>query len=112
MSRDERMPQPKRTAPPKVSPVLIGGVRYEALHWGRSRELGQNGGYIAAFDPGTNRELWTLKVYDVAYDDKMEEDVQDVFIKKMKAEGENLAITDEDGHHYLVDPRTRTVTSR
>lgn len=112
MSRDERMPQPKRTAPPKVSPVVIGGVRYEALHWGRSRELGQNGGYIAAFDPGTNRELWILKVYHVAYDDKMEEDVQDVFIKRMKAEGGNLAITDEDGRHYLVDPETRTVTPR
>jgi hypothetical protein len=111
MSPDSRMPQPKRTAPPKVSPVLLGGVRYEALHWGRSRGLGQNGGYIAAVDPGTKRELWILKVYDVAYDGKMEEDVQDIFIKKMKAQGGNLAVTDEDGRHYLVDPVTRTVTA-
>jgi outer membrane protein assembly factor BamB len=109
MSPAPSMPAPKRVAPPKVKPVTIGDVRYEAIHWGRERELGQNGGYIAALDATTGAELWTLKVYDIAYDDRMEEDVQDRFIKSLKADASGLLVTDEDGCRYSVDLETRTV---
>ena len=30
-------PRAKRTGPPDVQPVTLGGVRYEALHWGQAR---------------------------------------------------------------------------
>ena len=107
------MPRPKRTAPPAVSPVVLGDIRIEAIPWGRSRDLGQNGGYIAARDRRTGRELWLLKVYGVRYDAKMEEDVQDIFIKKMtKVSPTRLSILDEDGGRYLVDVKTRSVTRR
>jgi len=107
------MPRPKRTAPPAVSPVVLGAIRIEAVPWGRSRDLGQNGGYIAALDRRTGRELWILKVYGVTYDAKMEEDVQDVFIKKMtKVSPTRLSILDENGGRYLVDVKTRSVTRR
>jgi hypothetical protein len=109
MSPEPEMPKPKRVAPPKVAPLSLGSIRIEVVHWGRSRGLGQNGGYIAAVDPTTGNELWTLKVYEIAYDPKMEQDVQDVFISKMKAERGKLAIWDEKGRRYLVDPNTRTV---
>ena len=110
MTSESRLPQPKRVAPPNVPPVVLGGARIE-VPWGRSRGLGQNGGYIAAIDVGTGRQLWTLKVYDVAYDPRMEEDVQDVFIAKMtKGTRNRLAIVDEKGHRYLVDVKARTVT--
>jgi hypothetical protein len=112
MSPDARMPQPKRTAPPKVKPVTVGDVRIEALHWGRSRGLGQNGGYIVAFDTASGRELWTLKVYHIAYDAKMEEDVQDLFIAKLKVVGDKLAVRDEDGRRFLVDLKSRTVETQ
>jgi hypothetical protein len=112
MNTEPGMPKPKRVAPPKVAPVMLEGVRIEAIHWGRSRGLGQNGGYIAAIDPGSGKELWTLKVYDIAYDSKMEQDVQDVFISKMKAENGKLAIRNEKGGRYLVDPKTRTVATQ
>ena len=103
----------KRVAPPDVPPVVFRRVRIEAIHWGRERNFKQNGGYIAAFDPASGRELWTLKVYDVVYDPKMEEDVQDVFVRKMtKISPSGLLIVDEKGRRYRVDVKARTVTRR
>jgi PQQ enzyme repeat len=104
-------PGPKRVGPPKVPALTVAGLRIEAVHWGRERGFDQNGGYIAALDAKTGRELWTLKIYDVPYDANLEEDVQDVFITRMsKASGGRLAVVDEDGRRYLVDLKTRTVT--
>jgi hypothetical protein len=102
------MPAAKRVGPEEVPPVTIGETRYEVVHWGRERGLGQNGGYIAAVDAASGRELWTLKVYDVTYDPDMEEDVQDVFIESLAPRGDDkLAVVDERGRKYLVDPRRR-----
>jgi hypothetical protein len=107
------VPTAKRVAPPKVAPVQIAGVRIEAIHWGRSRGLDQNGGYIAGVDTRTGRELWLLKVYDTAYDPRMEQDVQDVFIAKLTRDrGDRLSVVDERGRRYLVDMKTRIVTPR
>lgn len=100
----------KRVGPPRVNSVTIGDIRYKAIHWGRERGFGQNGGYIAAIDVKTNKELWTLKVYDVDYEGGKEEDAQDVFITSMKAEDGKLIIRNEDGYRYSVDVQTRKVT--
>jgi hypothetical protein len=102
-------PAGKRVGPPDVAPVLIDGVRIEAIHWGGSRGFGQNGGYIAAIDPVSGRELWTLKVYDVPYDPSLEEDVQDVFIARLAAKGDRLQVIDEKGRRFLVDVKRRAV---
>ena len=104
----------KRAGPPDVEPVIISGVKFAVIHWGKSRGFGQNGGYIGAFDADTGTELWTLKVYDVSYDPQKEQDVQDIFIESMtKTEsGDRLLITDEAGRAYSVDPETRTVQPR
>lgn len=112
MNTDPLMPRPKRVAPPKVNAVTVGKLRFDAIHWGRSRGFGQNGGYIAALDADSGRELWTLKVYDVTYDSGMEQDVQDVFIEEMKADGDKLVITDENDRRYVVDPASRTVREK
>jgi hypothetical protein len=105
------VPRAKRVGPPKVDPVVIDNLRIEVLHWGMERGLGQNGGYIAAFDRSTDAELWILKVYDVHYDPKMESDVQDVFIKSMSKSlfGRRIKITDERGRRHHVDIESRTV---
>ncbi|HJT05711.1 MAG TPA: hypothetical protein VJ747_02230 [Stellaceae bacterium] len=107
-------PKAKRAGPPKVAPVTIGNLRFEAIHWGKARGLGQNGGYIAAIDPLSGEETWTLKVYDVAYEPDLEGDVQDVFIQSMSKTlfGGKLTITDERGRGYVVDPVARTVKAR
>jgi hypothetical protein len=105
------VPSTKRVAPPKVAPVTIGAVRIEAIHWGRSRGLDQNGGYIVAVDPRSGRELWILKVYDITYDPSMEQDVQDVFITKItKGYRGQLLVWEEKGRRYLVDIKTRSVS--
>ncbi len=110
MPSDPMMPRPKRVAPPKVKPVSVGKLRIEAVHWGRSRGLGQNGGFIAATDTETGKEVWLLKIYDIAYDPQLEEDVQDVFIEKIRSYNGRLDITDEHSRHYTVDLASRTVS--
>jgi hypothetical protein len=109
-----RPPAGKRVGPEDVKPVVIGNLRLEALHWGKERGLGQNGGYVAAFDKASGKELWVLKVYDVTYDPRLEEDVQDVFIESLEksASGDLLEVRDERGRRYTVDPKTRTVKRR
>ncbi len=107
------MPMPKRVGPEDVAPLTLGGTRYEVIHWGKERGLGQNGGIIAAFDNNTNAERWTLKVYNIDYDPVMEEDVQDLFITSMTeaATPGNIEIVDENGRQFIVDPSARIVRS-
>jgi hypothetical protein len=103
------MPAGKRAGPPDVAPVTVGRVVIRAIPWGRQRGWGQNGGYIGAYDG--DRELWTLQVYPVAYDPKLEEDVQDVFIETLVAGpgASEVTVTDERGHSFRVDVQTRKV---
>jgi hypothetical protein len=103
----------KRLGPKDVAPVTIGSLRFEAVHWGRDRGFSQNGGYVAALDSVSGEELWTLKIYDIAYDPDLESDVQDIFIRSMSRSwfGNKLKIADERGRKYLVDPVARTVVS-
>ena len=102
----------KRLGPLEVDPIVIGKVRYEVIHWGKERGLKQNGGYIAAFDVSTGKELWILKVYDIAYNPDLEGDVQDVFIVSMSKGwffSDKLHIKDERGRRFIIDPDTRSV---
>ena len=101
---DER-PSKERTEVPEVAPVTIAGTRYEAIPWGKARGMGQNGGIIAAIDPATGQELWTLKVYEVHYDPEKEGDKQDLFIARMVAEGaHHLRVEAERGRGiWIVD---------
>ena len=102
----------KRSEPDPVDPVRVGGVRYEAVPWGKARGLEQNGGYVAAFDEKTGKELWLLKVYDVGYDGDMEADKQDVFVTSLDIdrEGRRLTVESEAGDRYAVDLESRTVS--
>jgi hypothetical protein len=103
----------KRAGPAQASPVSHHGVRYEVVRGGKGRGLGQNGGYIAAYDEKTNKELWILKVYDVVYDGDMEPDKQDVLITGLSVSGGpgRLTIENERGGRYAVDLKDRTVTA-
>ncbi|HEY0801972.1 MAG TPA: hypothetical protein VGD54_14110 [Steroidobacteraceae bacterium] len=101
--------QAKRVGPPAVAAVVVGGVRYEALPWGKKRGLGQNGGYLATFDVKTGAELGLIKVYEIKYEPKLEADVQDDFIARLQVVDGSLAVTDERGRRYLVDLITKSV---
>jgi len=103
-------PQKERSEVPEPAAVLSGGVRIEALPWGKARGLGQNGGYIAAYDPVTDSEVWILKVYEVVYDGQRESDKQDLFIEDLALEPSGLLrVTDERGGVHRVDLRQRAV---
>ncbi|MES9899876.1 MAG: hypothetical protein ABW148_12740 [Sedimenticola sp.] len=105
------MPQKKRVGPEPVEPVTHQGIRFEAIHWGKSRGLDQNGGYIAAIDTATDEELWLLKVYDVIYDGDMEADKQDLFIERISIDAARnyLIVEHERGGRYRVDLDSRKV---
>ncbi len=102
----------ERAEPAIPASVTAAGVRYEAVPWAKGRGLGQNGGYISAVDAATGKELWTLKVYEVIYNDEMEEDKQDVFIAKLvlSADGKTLRVENERGGVFEVDLQTKAVT--
>lgn len=100
----------ERAEIPDPAPVLMDGVRYTALPWGKARGLGQNGGIVAAQDAASGAELWTLEIYHIDYDDEREGDKQDVFIESMHVHDEGvLRIVSERGDSYLVNVARRTV---
>ena len=101
-----------RLPPKEVDAVVVDGVSYSVIHWGKNRGLSQNGGHIVATDLDSNKELWVLQVYTTEYDPEMEEDVQDVFIKSLaKVWFRNrLKVVNERGEKYIVDLETRQVT--
>jgi hypothetical protein len=101
--------QAKRVGPPAVAAVVVGGVRYEALPWGKKRGLGQNGGYLATYDVKTGAELGLIKVYEIKYDSKLEADVQDDFIARLELVDGKLLVTDERGRKYAVDLQNQSV---
>lgn len=93
----------KRAAPPKVEPLIHAGVRYVAPNDDGRRA------YVEAWDVQTNKKLWDLTVFTTRIDPKLEEDVQWVFIKKLRVRDDTLIATSERGQTYQVDLRTRTI---
>lgn len=96
---------------PKVEPVTAGKIRYETVRGARSRGFKQNGGVIAAVDTTTDKELWTLQVYETRFDANEETDVQEVFIAKLKLadKGKTLVVEDEHGKAFKVDTEKHKV---
>ena len=103
------MPAPKRVPPPDVPPLVIDNLEIEVIHFGKTRGLEQNGGYISVKDVKSGKELWILEVYHIEYDEKMEEDVQDIFIESL-AKGSvpgTVRVVDERNRKFIVDLKTR-----
>src|SRR5207244_11593056 len=94
-----------------VAPVSFEGRRYEAINFGKARGLGQNGGYVAAIDEASGRELWVRRIYAVRYDRRLEGDKQHVFVTGLTVlpESHALSIEKERGARYRLDLRTRQV---
>ena len=100
----------KPAGPKDVTPVTLDGVRYEALHWGKPRDLGQNGGLIAAYDSASGDELWVERIYKIVYGDKSPQKY-DLFISSIAAtdNGASLRITDESGRVFRLRLADRDV---
>jgi hypothetical protein len=93
----------KRGAPDPVAPVVINGIRFEAIHFSDDLGMDQNGGYVVAYDENTHARLWVLKVYETKYDSGMEKDVQDTFITSLGNSGGKLKVVNERDRRFLVD---------
>ncbi len=100
-----------RIPAPTVPPVSVGGVRYEQVKNGLAAGFDQMGGYLAAYEESSGRQLWTLKVYDNRRIPGKEGDVQDVFFKSMTLQADGtLLIETERRARFTVDTKARTVT--
>ncbi|MDI1261227.1 hypothetical protein [Aquabacterium sp.] len=109
--QEKTMESPKRRVP-NVAPVVAGNTRYEVVRGARSRGFAQNGGVIAAIDVASGKELWTLMLYETAYDAQEEKDVQDRFITEMSlsTDRQSLLVKSENKKTYLVKLADRAVT--
>lgn len=93
----------KRSAPPKVEPVIFEGVRYTCPNNDGKRA------YVQAFDATTGKRLWEASVFRNRLEPGLEADVQHVYIKTMSVADGKLRVTAEDGRAYAVDLKTHVV---
>jgi hypothetical protein len=99
------------TGPIMVAPVDHAGIRYQALHWGKERDLGQNGGFVTATDLASGHELWVARIYEIVYGD-MSPSKYDRFVTRLELieDGAALAVTDQTGAVHRLDLATRAVS--
>lgn len=95
----------KRAAPTSVQPVVDAGIHYSAQQDNGSKAI------IRATDADTGKALWEATIYEVKINPDLEADVQWVFIRNIKIEKGSLHITDEHDRVFLLDLKTRKVTS-
>ena len=94
----------KRTAPPKVEPVIHDGILYVAPNDDGRRA------YIQVWDIQTNKKFSELTVFTNHIDPKLEQDVQWVFINKLNVLDDTLLVTSERGKTYRIDLSTKAIT--
>ena len=92
----------KRAVPSKVLPVKVGSIEYSAPHGKLQNQMG----CIEARKVGSGKLLWRRQVYVVKYDPDLEGDVQDIFIKSIAVQGNNLIITNERKSEYQLNLKT------
>ncbi|MCP4117534.1 MAG: hypothetical protein GY737_19490 [Desulfobacteraceae bacterium] len=111
--REDLMETAKRRVK-RVKPVSKHGIRYEEIRGARARGFPQNGGIIAAIDESTEKELWSLVVYETVYDEREELDVQDVYIKKLKVNwrGTVLTVVNERNKTYEINLKDQSVIEK
>src|SRR2546423_4658947 len=94
----------KRSAPPRVEPAIHDSIRYVAPNDDGRRA------YIEAWDVQSNKKLWELTVFTNHIEPRLEEDVQWVFINKLKVRDGTLLVTSERGNTYQIDLKTKAIT--
>jgi hypothetical protein len=95
--------QAKRAAPAPVPAVAVNGVRYSAPHFSSDAAgMAHNGGYVEAVNEKGGGRVWLKEIYRYAVDGKLEGDVQDVFIVRLRVDGTVLEIRDEQGTDYRM----------
>ena len=101
----------KRTAPEEVPAVVTDKAVFSVPHFS-TRERTQNGGFVEAHNPETKKLLWRIQIYKTVYNQAMEQDVQDVFIKTLSFDKSHnlLIMSDEKSRVFVLNIATRKVT--
>src|SRR6056300_765816 len=90
----------RRGVPAEVLPDTVGNIEYSAPHRnGTHKQIG----FIEARNLKSGKLIWSRQIYSVKYDLDLEGDVQDVFIKSITVQGNNLIITNERNSKYQLD---------
>ena len=93
----------KRIPAPVIEPVVHKGVRYTVPN-----DKGTVG-YAVAWDIATGKQLWKKTIFRKCICPFFEHDVQWVFIKQMRLDGERLIFVSERNKSYALDLKTRKV---
>lgn len=101
----------KRIAPAPVKAVVHEGVRYVVAHFGQGPAGDVRGGYVQAWDVATQKRLWSRMVYSTRYEERLEGDVQDVFITKLERVDGKLLVDNELRERYEMDIASGKVTA-
>jgi len=93
----------KRSVPKEIT-IYYKKTKYKAPHWWKIDGKGnQPGGYVEAWDTFSNKIIWRTKVYSTKYQDKLEHDVQDIFIIDMWLKNDTLYVKNEKNYIYLLN---------
>jgi hypothetical protein len=103
---------PSRGAPPVVTPIENGGVRYQQDMEAGRHGGGGLGGYLVAVDPTSDERLWMVKVYAVTDESAAGVSTPGCYFRHMTLlAGKNvLEIQNEVGGVFRVDLAKRTST--
>ncbi|MBI5414220.1 hypothetical protein HZA38_01770 [Candidatus Peregrinibacteria bacterium] len=94
--------QAKIAIPKDVEPLIYGEIKFIAPR--------EHLGFIEALDKNTGEKLWELQIYKTIIDPALEEDVQWVFITKLKmATNGRLIVFDSNGKIYSVNIEQKMV---
>ena len=90
----------KRGAPAEVLPVTVGNIEYSAPHRnGTHKQMG----FIEARDLKSGKMIWSRQIYTVKYDPDLVGDLQEIFIKRITVERNNLIIINERNSKYQLN---------
>jgi outer membrane protein assembly factor BamB len=92
----------KRLPPKPVPPVVSGNVQY-------SVEGEEGAQYVVASNVTSGQELWRVKVFQTHVRQRLEKDVQWVFITELTLASKQLLVRDEKARCYAVDLTTKRV---
>jgi len=93
----------KRIPAPVIEPVVHKGVCYTVPN-----DKGTVG-YVVAWEVATGRQLWKKTIFRKCICPCLEHDVQWVFIKQMRLDGERLILVNEREQTYSLDLKTRRI---
>jgi hypothetical protein len=91
----------KRIAPKKVQSIVYNNIEYSVDH--------SNIGSVLITDKNSNT-IKNIKIYTIEYNNNLEKDVQDIFIKNLKISNNFLLITNERNKVYRMDLSTYQIT--